>query len=270
MTNTEIALACAARGWLVFPCKANKTPFTKNGWKDASANIPDVTVWWSVRPDALVGIACETSGIFAVDVDDTASWIQFERKHQTGAWNVGPMQRTPRGGFHLLFRLPLDITVPNNAGLLAIGVDLRSKGYVCSGSSYTWIGEGGINRPLIDAPAWLLEQIDTLNPHEQQAAQMQPVIRVEGLPGYFLEKAVQAARVGNRNNCGFDLACQLRDNGLTELEARKYLIEYASRVPQLLNHQYSQVEALASLKVAYSRPARSPITPGYGRSINGR
>lgn len=266
MANLDTALTLARRGWFVFPCKPDKTPLTPHGFKNATSDLAQVARWWSENPDVLVGIACAMSGIFAVDIDDRESWNALERKYSTGYWEPGPMQRTPRGGFHLIFRLPLDINIPNNAGKLAVGIDLRSNGYICTGTGYTWLGEGSINRPLVDAPAWLLEQIDKLNPHEEQRAQLPPVIKVEGLPDYFLEKAVRAARVGNRNNTGFDLACQLRDNGLSESEACPFMIEYAARVPQELRHQYNQVEALASLKVAYSRPARSPIVPGYGRA----
>lgn len=270
MNNRELALALARRGWFVFPCESDKTPITPHGYKDAETDRQEVSNWWRIFPEALIGIACSMSGLFAVDVDDPESWNHFEQTHSTGYWKPGPMQRTPRGGFHLIFRMPQDIRIPNNAGKLAAGVDLRSNGYVCTGPGYTWLGEGGLNRPLVDAPGWLLEEIDKLNPHEAQAAQLPPVKQVEGLPGYFLEKAVQTARVGNRNNTGFDLALQLRDSGLSEAQARPFMIEYAMRVPQELRHQYSQVEALASLKVAYTRPARAPITPGYGRSLNGK
>jgi len=272
MNNHKTALYCASRGWPVMPCKPDKTPYTAHGFKDATTDLAQIAIWWAEHPDALVGIACAMGGFFVVDVDIPASWNDFERKYSTGYWTPGPMQTTPGGGWHFLFRLPLDIHIPNNAGRLAVGVDLRSNGYICTGEpGYKWISEGGISRPLVDAPAWLLERIDLLNPHSsEQAAQMQPVIKAEGLPGYFLEKAVQAVRVGTRNNIGFDLACQLRDAGLSEMQARPYMIEYASRVPQLLNHQYSQVEALASLQVAYRRPMRAPVIPGYGRSINGK
>lgn len=270
MSNLKTAQYLAGRGWFVFPCKPDKTPYTAHGFKDASTAQAQVARWWAEHPDALIGIACAMSGFFVVDVDIPPSWNDFERKYSEGYWTPGPMQKTPGGGWHFLFRLPLNITVPNNAGKLAVGVDLRSHGYICTGEpGYSWINDGGISRPLVDAPAWLLEQIDKLNPHEAQAAQIPPVIKVEGLPGYFLEKAVQAARVGNRNNTGFDLALQLRDSGLSELQARPFMIEYAARVPQELRHQYSQVEALASLKVAYSRPARPPVIRGYGRSLNG-
>lgn len=269
MSNRDLAYNIAQRGWFVFPCKPDKTPYTAHGFRDANTNLSQIISWWAEYPDALVGLACAMSGIFAVDIDDLPSWNEFERKHSEGYWKTGPVQKTPRGGMHLLFRLPVDMNIPNNAGKLAVGVDLRSNGYICTGTGYTWIGEGGINRPLVDAPAWLLKQIDKLNPHEDQAAQLPPVIKVEGLAGFFLEKSVQAARIGNRNNTGFDLACQLRDNGLSEVEARPYMIEYSMRVPQELNHQYKQAEAMASLKVAYSRPARSPIVPGYTRGTHG-
>jgi len=270
MNNLDTALYCASRGWFVFPCKPDKTPYTAHGFKDATTDIRQIKQWWNEHPEGLVGIPCEMSGFFVVDVDIPALWNDFENKNSTGYWQTGPVQLTPGGGWHFLFRLPLDIHIPNNAGKLAVGVDLRSNGYICTGTGYTWVGEGGINRPLVDAPAWLLEQIDKLNPHNEQRNQLEPVIKVDGMPGYFLEKAIQTARVGNRNNTGFDLALQLRDSGLSELEARPFMVEYAARVPQELRHQYSQIEALASLKVAYSRPARAPITPGYGRTTNGR
>lgn len=268
MTNRELAIAIARRGWFVFPCDVDKTPLIPRGFKAADNDRQVVSQWWRYFPEALVGIACSMSGFFAVDIDDCESWNRFENKHNTGAWNTGPMQRTPHG-LHLLFRLPLDVHIPNNAGKLAVGVDLRSNGYICSGTGYEWIGEGGFNRPLVDAPAWLLEEIDKLNPHEEQRAQLPPPVKVEGLAAYFLERAVQTARTGNRNNCGFDLALQLRDSGLTEPEARPYMLEFQARCPQN-GHYYTDAEALASLRVAYSRPARPPVIRGYGRIPNGR
>jgi len=36
------ALGYAARGWRVFPCKADKTPMTRQGFKDASTDPEQV------------------------------------------------------------------------------------------------------------------------------------------------------------------------------------------------------------------------------------
>jgi hypothetical protein len=64
----EIALACIARGWHVFPCKG-KEPLTKHAHKDASNDEAQVRAWWARTPDANVAIAPGPSGITVLDVD---------------------------------------------------------------------------------------------------------------------------------------------------------------------------------------------------------
>ena len=49
------ALAYAAAGWRVFPCRPDKTPYTPNGFKDASVNPHRVREWWRQHPDAAIG-----------------------------------------------------------------------------------------------------------------------------------------------------------------------------------------------------------------------
>lgn len=44
------------RGWKVFPCKPNKTPYTANGFHDATDDLEQVIDWWSARPTALIGV----------------------------------------------------------------------------------------------------------------------------------------------------------------------------------------------------------------------
>jgi putative DNA primase/helicase len=64
-----------------------------------------------------------------------------------------------------------------------------------------------------------------------------------------------------RNNAGFWLACQLRDNGYPQEEARRHMLEYQARVPQE-PHAYTEREALASLESAYKTAAREPWGKG--------
>lgn len=76
--------------------------------------------------------------------------------------------------------------------------------------------------------------------------------------GYWLAQALErVARGAPRNNTGFWLACQLRDAGIPQSEARATLILYAHRVPQD-NHPYLEREALSSLRSAYRRRPRQP------------
>ena len=68
MAFLEIARACIARGWHVFPCKG-KEPLTKHAHKDASSDEAQVRAWWARTPDANVAIAPGPSGITVLDVD---------------------------------------------------------------------------------------------------------------------------------------------------------------------------------------------------------
>ncbi len=78
----------------------------------------------------------------------------------------------------------------------------------------------------------------------------------------LLDKAVGKATQGNRNETGFWLACQLRDNGYTETEAEGVMLDYADQVSGNGTKPYIRTEALESLKSAYSKPPRAK---GIGR-----
>jgi putative DNA primase/helicase len=65
-----------------------------------------------------------------------------------------------------------------------------------------------------------------------------------------------------RNNSGFWLAIQLRDNGYGQIEAESVMRDYAARVPGTNSkgqrEPYTVAEALASTRQAYKSPAREP------------
>ena len=67
---------------------------------------------------------------------------------------------------------------------------------------------------------------------------------------------------GGRNDAGFWLAVQLRDNGYSRAEAEVVLLKFVSRVSPLnskgQDEPYTQAEALASVEQVYQRPPREP------------
>jgi hypothetical protein len=65
---------------------------------------------------------------------------------------------------------------------------------------------------------------------------------------------VSGATDGNRNSELFAAACQLRDAGYSQSDAERELI------PRHLANGSSEGEALATIRSAYSRPARDPIS----------
>lgn len=276
MTNASItenhidfALDLAQR-YKIFPCKPSKAPYTQNGYKDASRDPAHLCTWWDRWPDALVGIACKPSGIFALDVDikDGVNGLDAlaELVSTYGAGEniqVGPVQSTPSGGLHLIFRDPENVTIPNNAGKLAPGLDLRSTGYICTGQGYTWHDEHGWDAPITDAPAWLLDLIAKIG-QKPAAPVYTPTVapnngKVKG-PEYWLNKYASRARPGTRNEMGFYLALQLRNDGISTGEAESWMVRYAAIVP---GDGYSEKEALASLRSAYKGQRQEPAGQGY-------
>jgi len=262
--NLSLALRLAELGWKVFPCSADKKPLTAHGYKDATTDLTIIKSWkWP-----LIGIYCEGSRFFAVDVDrkngidGLATWAAMIAGETV---DYGPTQQTPSGGLHYLFKLPAGLKVPNNAGKLGPGLDLRSTGYICTGTGYKWLPDHGPETPLTDAPSFLIEAIrrmaekPALNP-----AKKIPTITEETNPGeYWLNHYLLEARPGNRNNTGWALACQLRDSGILEIEAHQIMIEYAARVP---GTDYTEDEAIMSMRSAYNGTPREPATlPGMKR-----
>lgn len=90
MSKRAAAIAYAQMGWYVLPlhtvrqrlcscgkdqktCRSpGKHPFTvlaPNGKDDATNDVPTVMRWWDEHPDMNIGIACDRSGFFVLDVD---------------------------------------------------------------------------------------------------------------------------------------------------------------------------------------------------------
>ena len=62
-----------------------------------------------------------------------------------------------------------------------------------------------------------------------------------------------------RNKLGFNIACQMRDNGVSQLECENILFHhYQSQYENEGNHPYTQDECLASIRQAYNHAPREP------------
>jgi hypothetical protein len=118
------ALTLARRGMSIFPCRADKSPLTPHGFKDARTDPDLITAWWSMWPDALIGVP--TGGEFVVlDIDCSK---HVEAMEWYGKVNL-PLTRTHvtrSDGWHLLFE-PND-RVRNTVGKICRGVDTRGLG----------------------------------------------------------------------------------------------------------------------------------------------
>src|SRR5215211_1206215 len=115
----------------IFPCRADKTPYTKNGHLDATTDKSRITAWWNRWPNANPAAPTgERSGVFVLDVDKDkwgfGSLEALEEEH--GELPTTYIVKTGGGGFHYYFRLPPDVVIRNSAGKLGRGLDVRGEG----------------------------------------------------------------------------------------------------------------------------------------------
>lgn len=172
MTALDAALGYAVLGWPVFPCRPrDKRPATEHGFLDATCDPDQISAWWeTTTPDANVGIATGPAGLAVVDVDPGGHESLDQLEHQHGLLPDTRVCWTPRGGFHLYYRVPADRTSPpSSTGRLGPGIDIRSAGgYVIAPPS---IGKNGMpylwpdpTVPLAAAPGWLLDLCERADP----------------------------------------------------------------------------------------------------------
>lgn len=184
MSPLESAIACARRGWPVFPIhepmnglgcscgdpkcdKPAKHPRTEHGFKDATTNEDMIRAWWKQWPTSNVGMATgAVSGTVVLDVDPRHggedSLLMLEARH--GRIPDTVEAKTGGGGRHIVFAYPgrpvscrigLDRGLDRKAdgGYIVIEPSLHS-----SGKRYAW--DAGLHPDVVDLadpPAWLLE-----------------------------------------------------------------------------------------------------------------
>ena len=263
MSLSDAALLYAQNGWPVFPL-AGKIPYEgTRGHRDATTERAVIDHWWSEHPKANIGLATgRRSGVLVLDMDVPEGYFSLKKlQEQHGLLPETRRSKTAGGGLHYFFAYPQDTnTYGNVVGLKGqIGIDIRSEGgYVVLPPSrlygrkyYTWADP---DTPIAPLPDWLHTMLPTKGEHQVYPHRL----GFAALSGEnWLGQAEARATEGNRNSVGFWLACQLRDDGLTQEQATNILLLYANRVPQDTS-QYTSQEAVKTIKSAYSRSPRPP------------
>jgi hypothetical protein len=284
--RVEAALSYAARGWRVIPlhwpkigatgavsCSCGKAtcgsigkhPLTPNGLKDASADESQVRAWWVGHPAANVGIVTgSVSGIVVLDVDvkddGAKSLVTLQAAHKQLPPTVEVI--TGSGGSHLFYRHPGNLIIPNSAGKLGKGLDIRGDGgYVVAvpslhakGERYAWEPCAGPDEAeMAGLPKWLLDLL--LGRHDKPKPSDRPALSDNGRK--WLGDALAKVAMGNRSETGHRLAVQLRDNRVPQGEAEAIMRDYAARVPAG-DHPYTEHEALATYASVMKTAARDP------------
>ncbi len=155
-----------ARRFPVFPCDDQKKPRTQHGFKDATQEEEKIRQWWSMWPNALVGVPTGTvSGVVVLDVDPenlserSKEWLSENTNHFIGT----RINHTLHGGCHYFFTVPPGTRTRTCAAVVVKGerldgIDTRGDG----GYVILWSAHGlpavGTAQML---PAELLPLFDT-------------------------------------------------------------------------------------------------------------
>src|SRR5262245_7422482 len=123
------ALNIAASGYPVHPVNLDKTPLTKNGFKDATTNEAQITEWWNKHPLAMIGIPTgRKTDLFVIDVD-----VKHGKDGRAALkaldidLSQAPQSITPSGGSHYYLRLGGRL-LRSTTGKLGVGLDTRGEG----------------------------------------------------------------------------------------------------------------------------------------------
>lgn len=160
MTLADAAERYATMGFKIFPLQPNsKLPMPGWSWKRmATSDVETVRQWWKQWPLANIALAMGLpSGADALDID-VKNGQDGRRSYQAITQDVyhGPIQQTPTGGQHMLFRHAEGLINFTHKGALG-GLDMRTTGgYIVAAPSHTpdgaywWVQDGQV--PPMPAP----------------------------------------------------------------------------------------------------------------------
>ncbi|MFE0675310.1 bifunctional DNA primase/polymerase [Streptomyces sp. NPDC058867] len=237
------ALSAAERGLAVIPLSRTKLPALRSphrdepdplpchgecgrpghGVYDASANPARIRELFSAAPWATgYGIACglPPHHLIGVDLDTktgtdaSAALRELALRHLFTIPDT-VVVLTPSGGRHLWLSGPPDVVVPNSAGRLAPGIDIRGAGgYLVGPGSRTEHGVYGTAPGTAHlAPATCPPALLRLLLPPPRAPQ-NPVPAAAGDHGRGLVQFVLAAHEGQRNTRLFWAACRAYEDGI--------------------------------------------------------
>ena len=279
------------QGWSLIPCRADKRPYFS--WKEFQSRKPtpkEIECWQSeLNPPAWAVVTGGISGVCVIDFDGAAGRQTCE------SLNLRPHVRTGNGGYHLYVKAPSWATPTVNGkskqqlGKQFPGLDFRGTGGYAvfdgknESGAYGWLRPMQPD-PLDSVPENLRAALGLLHPPEETVPQKPAAANGRPTPSNpseprrvsterLVSRALESSGTG-RNDAGFWLASQLRDNGYGQSEAEAVLLDYQRRVPPANTkgqpEPYTRDEALASVQEAYKRTPREPWTAPRARPAPAR
>jgi Bifunctional DNA primase/polymerase, N-terminal/Primase C terminal 1 (PriCT-1) len=182
------ALRYAELGFHVFPlARMAKVPRRgSRGFLEATNHPTIIRDLWTHFPQSNIGIA--TAGLMVIDIDPGATW-QDEPDSRLALSMAGGIQRTPRGGFHYVFKRPEGRSWRLSVGDIAPKVDSRTDGgYIVAAPSvlptgrYSWELTLPMRDELPMVPELLGVMLDEAAAKKNRKHQIQPAASQPLLP----------------------------------------------------------------------------------------
>lgn len=229
-------------GCKLFPCRADKSPYTPKGFMDASADPVVINQWRAQWPDCNWAVAAGLNGLFVIDVDPKglAWWEAYEASPEAPreALQRTLRVRTPRGGLHIYFRG----FGPTKANAFAPGIDIRggfyrdgvlvSGGYCLIPPSRTNDGaysvlSGDRIEPLPESIKAMLPKRKEVTKAAQSPDKDLPtnVAWAESLIDQYITDGKVAIEGQGGNDTSFRVACSILDKGISPQKCLAILSE---------------------------------------------
>lgn len=249
MTPTDHALALAAQGFYVFPLlPGSKLPPKGVSWMRRATRDAD-RIRALFCGDENIGIATGVFGdgeaLLVVDVDNKGGKRGNETvlnlEIQGHAFPPTLESRTPTGGRHLFYRVP--VAVRQGVENIGPGIDTRSSGgyvvapgsrvHIASAGDHPVVGEYAFaepSHPLADAPSWLVEKCGVRRERDPEADKPLPGVDPERATKraveYLRNEASEAVEGAGGDAATFRVAARVKDFGVPQDACAALMLEH--------------------------------------------
>lgn len=248
------------RGWTPIPQNVDKkgTPFKWKKYQKTRPTWSDIKRWASEYPKhAWAIVTGQPGGNIVLDFDGPEGIKTMK------ALGLKPHIRTPSGGAHVWVEAP-EYLIKGKSRLLP-GMDLKAHGGLATihgrrgGKTYKRTNRKEPYRlPELKPKLRKLIESRRVKKEDRQPIELPKDFQDFTEGSKLLGEALSRAEAGSRNEIGFWLAQQIRDERQSRAEAWKSMSLYANLVADLGDPPYTQQEAYNSLLSAFSQPPRLP------------
>ena len=249
------------RGYSVIPQRQDKRPiYPYKQWQEERPPWELVEEWAASNPGCLWAVVVP-KGEVRLDFD-------FKYGAESTLRDVGlePAIWTLHGGGHIPVRVPFRVKTAGQGECPDFpGMEILAHPHLATfyGSAEGKRYEEGMGFLLLltDLPESLQAEIQRFAWTAQEG---RPIELPEGFADFaagddLLKEALEKVGDGNRNVVGFELACQARDERMSQDEVMSLVVDqYQPAVTGLGEKPYTIGEAMESVMSAFSQPPREP------------